>query len=219
MKSMFRKCPNVVILFVVLFSLYKSEAQPLTDNDLAVHGLFEDESPSEEVKRAGFVGMRGKKWRSEDDLTLSPSLNHLDSDESKAIQILEYLLASSSASASPSSSYWPQPSLSSDKRGNSRGIDQLQRHGHDVNSDFYKRATSSGFVGMRGKKSNEEAPLDGYRLPSIYPDKRSGFVGMRGKKMLESNYSPFWPISADHFNMMKMRRGGSSGFVGMRGRR
>lgn len=199
---------------MVLFSLYKSEAQPLTDNDLAAHGFFDDESPSEEVKRAGFVGMRGKKWGSQDELALSPSLNHLEADDWKAIEILEHLLASS-----PSSSTWPQHSISFDKRGNSRVTDQLQRLGHDANSDFYKRATSSGFVGMRGKKSGEEAPLDGYRLPSMYPEKRSGFVGMRGKKMLESSYSPFWPISADHFNMMKMRRGGSSGFVGMRGRR
>ena len=46
---------------------------------------------------------------------------------------------------------------------------------------FGPRASRAGFVGMRGKKEDE----------NTY-DKRAGFVGMRGKKASAADYFPFW---------------------------
>ncbi len=86
------------------------------------------------------------------------------------------------------------------------------------------RQSRSGFVGMRGKKSEEYGyppqPLDNY-IADYYafedeqpqPEKRkSGFLGMRGKK--DNMYSP--EMSDDEIFSHMYKR---AGFLGMRGKK
>ena len=83
-------------------------------------------------------------------------------------------------------------------------------------NDVLKRA---GFVGMRGKKSEQGAMYDEEAFP-----KRAAFVGMRGRRtpyevqheervlpnLLNFDSSPFW---GDEMSLRERR----AGFVGMRG--
>lgn len=76
-----------------------------------------------------------------------------------------------------------------------------------------KRAPSSGFHGMRGKKIS--VPLEGYPYPPMSINdimllpKRApmGFMGMRGKKEME--------IVGDEYD----KRAPNMGFLGMRGKK
>merc|ERR1711860_97775 len=80
---------------------------------------------------------------------------------------------------------------------------------------FMDDKRASGFVGMRGKKDQEDQE-DLYYAPIEAASKRAGFVGMRGKK--SKNYWPsFWYAPA--LNHRETRGSSASGFVGMRGRR
>jgi|ERR1711962_487844 len=93
----------------------------------------------------------------------------------------------------------------------------------DIRSEYRARRGSSGFVGMRGRRT----PLD---FNPLEEDKRAAFTGMRGKKApfngmrgkkSESDYElenlqnrQWW----DRFLRYNKRvRSGSSGFIGMRG--
>ena len=170
------------------------------------------------AKRAGFVGMRGKKdvedfennfenylpeapeekrgkamgftgMRGKKDLF---GLNTLTEDQWKML---------GKGSSGQNELRYPVP------------MEAELRRSEEVGS---KRGNSA-FVGMRGKKSVDleavrraEAELEA-ELEQLYAaralGKRAGFVGMRGKKRQGTRYS------------LKYRRGGggSSGFVGMRG--
>jgi len=109
-----------------------------------------------------------------------------------------------------------------------------------------KRA--AGFVGMRGKKANNDLDdlsvndednmqhyffgprparagfvgMRGKKEDESLYDKRAGFVGMRGKKA--SDFFPFWflPQQQSHLGADALEpskmRRANSGFVGMRGR-
>merc|ERR1711879_443561 len=73
----------------------------------------------------------------------------------------------------------------------------------------------AGFVGMRGKKDQEDNEALFYApLIEDAASKRAGFVGMRGKK--GKNYWPSYWFSTP--NLDRESRG-NSGFVGMRGRK
>jgi hypothetical protein len=145
-------------------------------------------------KRAGFVGMRGKKSEGADE-----EEDWYQEDDSDSV---DYLGKRGSNTAFVGMR---------GKRPSYNGDDDEQGY---LLKELAKRFGTSGFVGMRGKKMAEEE--DSYALPPAF-SKRAGFVGMRGKKWNAA--ARYWNAMPDAyaFNNRKMRRGGTSGFVGMRG--
>jgi len=150
------------------------------------------ENAFEASKRAGFVGMRGKKSDAEGD-----------------IDPLTQLMYSSS---------WP----SLHKRAGFVGMRGKKSYGFDNQGDLLQylammyqpkpqpELKRAGFVGMRGKKSiNDESTLS----------KRAAFVGMRGRRTpLELGYDDFlyMPYIQDLEDGLAQRER-RAGFVGMRG--
>jgi len=150
------------------------------------------ENAFETSKRAGFVGMRGKKSDSESD-----------------VDALTQLMYSGS---------WP----SLHKRAGFVGMRGKKSYGFDNQGDLLQylammyqpkpkpELKRAGFVGMRGKKSiNDESTLS----------KRAAFVGMRGRRTpLELGYDDFLylPYVQDLENGIEQRER-RAGFVGMRG--
>merc|ERR1712020_38370 len=146
----------------------------------------------EAVKRAGFVGMRGKK-----------------SDAEEGANALSQLMSSHQV--------W-EPALSNHKRAGFVGMRGKKSYGFDNQGDLlqylsmlYQQRESTpsnlkraGFVGMRGKKSNsDESTLQ----------KRAAFVGMRGRRTPdESGYDELYLPYVQDIEQEKR-----AGFVGMRG--
>ena len=151
--------------------------------------LMEQEAPKF-LKRAGFVGMRGKKS------------NLLDDDDEEEVNGGDMIVRDGWMDAQ-------QQQREMAKRGNSgfvgmrgkkaSGPAQMVEVDPAWFEQFLTAGSSSkraGFVGMRGKKA--------------------GFVGMRGKKGHQQQHSYFdLPVWSNQLSL-KTRRG-SSGFVGMRG--
>ena len=150
-------------------------------------------------KRAGFVGMRGKKdddaWEDADDEVIKRApfqgMRGKKDPEWDAYGFYKRApfqgMRGKKDTALPYSLY----------------LHSLAKAAAAANQ---KRA---GFVGMRGKKSYDDLEED---EDLMYPEeKRAAFMGMRGKKAnsrLRASLNNFYP---------KIRRA-SSGFVGMRGR-
>jgi len=157
----------------------------------------------EAVKRAGFVGMRGKKSDAEEDANA-----------------LSQLMSSHQV--------W-EPALSNHKRAGFVGMRGKKSYGFDNQGDLlqylsmlYQQQPVSrnlqgthlkraGFVGMRGKKSTigDESVLQ----------KRAAFVGMRGRRGLSDlGYDGMdLPYSIQDMEEEMSPKERRAGFVGMRG--
>jgi len=163
--------------------------------EIASYAVLTDAAPDnlpenvfEASKRAGFVGMRGKK-----------------SDNDGEMDPLAQMMYSSS---------WP----SLHKRAGFVGMRGKKSYGFDNQGDLlqylammYKpqpqpELKRAGFVGMRGKKSiNDESTLS----------KRAAFVGMRGRRTpQELGYDDLYNYQDIEDLAPRERR---AGFVGMRG--
>lgn len=167
---------NIILFFVVAVQLIAAvSCFPAFDgtaaNDLNEEPLQFDPIHKLEDKRAGFVGMRGKKDYSDGE----------DESEDDPDAYMQYLIPDH-----------PKRAGFVGMRGKKDNYEDLLRAAaadHKRASSFFGmrgKKGNSGFVGMRGKKSDPQAEAAFWRWlsPYLYENKvrrgSSGFFGMRG---------------------------------------
>lgn len=156
--------------------------------------LYElNENNDEDIidKRAGFVGMRGKKYAYE------------GGNDEDAFDTFAKRAGFVGMRGKKSFETTPEALPVTDQ----------EQELMDMLRAMHKRRPQ--FMGMRGKKSDDDEN-DDELIEEYAPSKRAGFVGMRGKKKTFNYAVP--TTSWNRLFGVKSRRGGSmKGFVGMRG--